>query len=70
MVRILDTVGKNFLFRTVKPVNTTSFMYDDLVSKLKYRAINEGFVWNDNFKVHLYSFFLNGSKIRDEHSPL
>ena len=37
---------------------------------MKLRAINEGFVWNDNLKVHLYSFFLNNSQIRDEHTPL
>lgn len=61
MVRLLDTVQKNFLFRTVKPINSTAFLFDDLVAKMKLRAINEGFVWNDNLKVHLYSFFLNDS---------
>jgi len=70
MVRLVDTVERNFLFRTVKPVNKTSFLYDDLIKNMKLRAINEGFVWNDNLKLHVYSFFLSNSKIRDEHTPL
>jgi len=70
LVRLLDTSQKNFLFRTVKPFNHTAFLYDDLVANMKRRALEEGFIWNDNLKVHVYSFLLNDSKIRDEHTPL
>jgi hypothetical protein len=31
MVQLLDTVGKNFLFRSVKPVSNHAFLYDELV---------------------------------------
>jgi hypothetical protein len=37
---------------------------------LKKRALSEGYVWSDNLKVHIYSFFLADSKIRDENTPL
>jgi len=37
---------------------------------MKQRTLYENYVWNDNYKVHLYSFLLKNSTVRDENSPL
>lgn len=69
MVRIVDTIGKNILFRSSNPNNGT-FMFDLLVSLMKQRTLEENYLWSDDCKIHLYSFLLNSSTVRDEHTPL
>ena len=64
MVRILDHIGQNLLFRTVNPNNGSNFLFEELIKNMKKRALVDNFTWHDDCKIHLYSFLLNGSKVR------
>ena len=63
-------MGKNILVRSSSPNNKTEFMFEELVSYMKKRTLEENYLWKDNYKVHLYSLLSNESTTKDEHTPL